>query len=167
MANSITGIRILCALSLPFCPTFSTWFYVLYIVGGISDILDGMVARHLGKATKLGAQLDTIADIVFTVIVIIKVVRAVSVPTWLILWIIGIAAVKCFSIVMGFVLYKRFVSEHTVMNKICGVLLFAIPLYIGRLPWQIAAIVMILNCCLATVAAFREEYDVRTGKMIS
>lgn len=167
MANVITGIRIVCALDLIFCQTFSTWFYVLYIVGGISDVLDGMAARHLGKETKFGAQLDTIADIVFIVIVIIKVVRAIYIPMWLIIWIVCIAVIKCINIFSGFVIYKRFVSEHTVMNKICGVLLFAIPLCIGEFPWQPVAMLIILTCGVATFAAVQEGHYIRIGKEIS
>ena len=166
MANIITCIRIVCALTLAFCPTFSVWFYVLYVTGGISDVLDGMVARHLGKETKLGAKLDTIADIVFTAIVIIKVVLIINIPAWLIIWIVGIAAIKCINIISGFVIYKRFISEHTVMNKICGVLLFAIPLCIGSFSWKTAAVLIVLTCAIATVAAIQEGYYIRIGKEI-
>lgn len=166
MANVITGIRIVCALSLIFCPTFSTWFYSFYILGGISDVLDGAAARHLGTATKCGAQFDGAADILFFVIAIIKVVRAISVPIWLILWIVCIAVIKCFNIISGFVFFKRFVSEHTAPNKICGVLLFAIPLGIGRLSRQPAAMLIVLTCGIATFAAIQEGYYIRTGKDI-
>ena len=166
MANIITGFRIVCALALGFCPTFSIWFYVFYLLGGISDVFDGIAARHFGKETKLGAQLDTIADIVFVIIVLIKVVSAVSIPMWLIIWTICIAVIKCINIISGFVIYKRFVSEHTVMNKICGVLLFAIPLCIGIFPWKPVAALMILTCAAATFAAVQEGHYIRTGKEI-
>ena len=166
MANVITGIRIVCALSLAFCPTFSTWFYLFYILGGISDVLDGLAARHLKTETKFGAQFDTVADIMFSVIVIIKVVRAISIPLWLILWIVCIAVIKCFNIIKGFAISKQFVSEHTIMNKICGVLLFAITFCIDQFPWQWAAILIILTCGIATFAAVQEGHYIRSGKDI-
>ena len=162
----ITGIRIVCAISLIFCPTFSTWFYVLYIVGGVSDVLDGMAARHFGKESRLGAQLDTAADLAFTMIVIIKLVRAIHIPVWLIVWMICIAVIKFINVISGFVIYQRFVSEHTVMNKICGGLLFAIPLCIGQFPWQPTVILMILTCAAATFAAVQEGHYIRTGKEV-
>ena len=166
MANSITGFRIVCALTLIFCPTFSTWFYVFYILGGVSDIFDGIVARHFGKETKFGANFDTIADIVFTVIVIIKVVQTVSIPMWLIIWIVIIAIIKSVNIIIGYVMHKRFVSEHTVLNKICGVLLFAIPLCMGKFLWQPVVILIILTCIVATIAAVQEGHYIRTGREI-
>ena len=166
MANVITGIRIICAIALIFCPAFSIWFYVLYILGGISDVLDGIIARHFGKETRFGARFDTLADIVFTLIVIMKVVQALTFPVWLIVWIVGIAVIKCVNIVRGFILYKHFVSEHTLMNKICGVLLFIIPLCIGIFPRKPTAILIILTCAAATFAAVQEGHYIRTGKEI-
>ena len=166
MANLITGIRIVCALALLFCPTFSGWFYALYVLGGVSDVLDGFAARHLGTETKRGAQLDTIADIIFTGVVLIKVLQAVRIPAWLLIWTVCIAAIRCISIISGFVIHKRFVSEHTVLNKLCGGLLFAIPLGIGWLPRQPVEVLVILTCVLATIAAVQEGYYIRAGKEI-
>ena len=165
-ADWITGIRILCALSLIFCPTFSGWFYALYIVGGVSDVLDGAVARHLAAETPFGAQLDTAADMAFTIVVIIKVVRAMALPVWLLLWTGGIAAIKCVNLISGWILYKRFVSEHTVMNKICGLLLFALPLCAGLLPRAPVVWLTGLSCVAATLAAVQEGHYIRTGKDI-
>ncbi len=166
VANVITGIRVVCALALIFCPTFSTRFYALYIPGGISDLLDGIVARRFGKETKFGARPDTVADIVFAAVVIIKTVRAIYIPAWLIVWIICIAVIKCANMISGFVIHKRFISEHTVINKICGVLLFAIPICIGQLPRRPVAILIVLTCGAATVAAVQEGHYIRTGKEI-
>lgn len=166
MANVITIFRIVCALALCFCPTFSKWFYAFYILGGVSDIFDGIAARHFGKETRLGAKLDTIADIVFTITVIIKVVHTVPVPMWLIIWTVCIAVVKCINIICGFVIHKRFFSEHTVMNKICGVLLFIFPLCIDRVPQKICAFLIILICIIATFAAIQEAHYIRIGKDI-
>lgn len=166
MANIITGIRILCALALIFSPTFSAWFYALYILGGISDVLDGFIARHFGKETKLGARLDTAADIVFTAVVMIKVLLTVKIPLWVIVWTVCIAAVKCINIISGLVIHKRFIAEHTVLNKICGVLLFAVPLCIERLPGLPVNVLLALTCVTATFAAFQEGHYIRRGKEI-
>lgn len=47
MANIITGIRVLFSLILLFTKAFSPTFYALYIIAGMSDVLDGIVARKL------------------------------------------------------------------------------------------------------------------------
>ena len=63
MANILTAIRIICALLILIFPAFSTWFYLFYLLGGITDAVDGTVARKSGNATAWGAKFDTIADI--------------------------------------------------------------------------------------------------------
>lgn len=166
MANAITCIRIVCALPLILLPAFSTRWYLFYLLGGASDALDGFAARHWGRETKFGARLDTAADIVFTAAVLMKILRSVSVPLWLTVWIVCIAVIKCGNLAGGFVLHKYFVSEHTVMNKLCGVLLFLVPLGIGRLSRRMAAVLLIGTCALSTVAAIQEGYYIRSGKEI-
>lgn len=167
MANIITGLRIVCALALIFCPTFSSWFYALYILGGCSDVFDGIAARHSGAETKLGARLDTIADIIFLLIVLLKALPAIRIPAYLIVWIACIAVIKIINIISGFVIFKRFVPEHTPMNRLCGVIIFIIPLCIGALPRQAVLVLIILACVLATIAAVFEGRHIRSGKEIS
>lgn len=129
-------------------------------------MLDGFVARRLRAESKFGARLDTIADIVFVVVVVIKVLAAVHVPLWIIIWVICIAVIKCINIVSGFIVCKQFVAEHTVLNKVTGVLLFATPLCIGLLSLKVAAILIVLTCAVATVAAIQEGHCIRGRKEI-
>ena len=45
MANSITSIRIACSIALLFCHAFSPVFFTLYIIAGVSDMIDGTGAE--------------------------------------------------------------------------------------------------------------------------
>ena len=166
IANAITCIRIVCAAVLIFCPTFSALFFVFYAVGCASDVLDGIIARALGRTTKFGARLDTIADMALTLTVIVKILRAIYIPLWQIIWIICVAIIKFVNIIIGFILSKRFVAEHTVMNKICGVLLFVMPFCIGLFPPQGFALYLILTCVSATFGAIQEGYMIYKGKEV-
>ena len=65
MANIITAIRIVCSIALLLFPAFSPTFYTLYIAAGISDMIDGTVARKTGTVSALGSKLDTTAYFVF------------------------------------------------------------------------------------------------------
>ena len=64
MANIITAFRILLSIALLFCPSFSPAFYVLYVSAGLTDMIDGTVARRTNTASAFGARLDSIADFV-------------------------------------------------------------------------------------------------------
>ena len=161
MANTITFFRIAASIVLLFCPVFSPAFYVFYIAAGLSDMLDGFVARKINTASRFGARLDTIADFVLVVVCLIKLLPILSIPAWLYIWIGIIALIKVVNIVSGFAVQKRFVAVHSVMNKASGVLLFLLPLTIPAVPLRDSAIV---TCAAATFAAIQEGYCIRTGR---
>ena len=65
IANIITGFRILCSILLMFFPVFSAQFYITYLLCGVSDMVDGTVARKTNSISEFGARFDTVADFVF------------------------------------------------------------------------------------------------------
>ena len=161
MANTITFLRIAVSIALLFCPAFSPPFFVFYIAAGLSDMLDGFVARKTDTVSKFGARLDTMADFVLVVACLIKLLPILIIPAWLYGWIGMIALIKAVNIVSGFAVQKRFAAVHSVMNKATGVLLFLLPLAIPVLPLKYSAIVV---CSAATFAAIQEGHFIRTGR---
>ena len=161
MANTITLFRIAVSIVLLFCPVFSSAFYTLYIAAGLSDMLDGFVARQTDTISKLGARLDMIADLVFVVVCLIKLLPVLRILAWLYAWIGIIALIKVVNIVSGFAVQKKLVAVHSVMNKATGALLFLLPLTIPAVPLKYSAIVV---CAAATFAAIQEGHFIRTGR---
>ena len=161
MANTMTFFRIAASIVLLFCPVFSPAFYVFYIVAGVSDMLDGFVARKTNTASRFGARLDTIADFVLVVVCLIKLLPVLRIPAWLYIWIGIIALIKVINIISGFVVQKRFVTVHSVMNKATGALLFLLPLTLPAVPLKYTAIVV---CAAATFAAIQEGHFIRTER---
>ena len=161
MANAISIIRIPASIALLFCRAFSPAFYVFYIAAGLSDMLDGFVARKTDTVSKLGTRLDTIADFVFVVVCLIKLLPVLRIPAWLYAWIGIIALIKVVNIVSGFAVQKRFVAVHSVMNKATGALLFLLPLTIPAAPLNYSAVIV---CAAATFAAIQEGHFIRTGR---
>jgi len=161
MANTITGIRIVLSIALLFCPILSPTFYVLYIAAGFSDMIDGAVARKTGSVSEFGSRLDTIADIAFVAVCLIKLLPVLRIPAWLYIWIGIIALIKVVNIISGFAVQRGFVAVHSVMNKATGVLLFLLPLTILVFPLKYSAIVV---CAVATFAAIQEGHFIRTER---
>ena len=161
MANAISMIRITASIALLFCRAFSPAFYMFYIAAGLSDMLDGFVARKTDTVSKLGARLDTIADFVLVVVCLIKLLPVLSVPAWLYGWIGIIALIKVVNIISGFAVQKRFMAVHSVMNKATGALLFLFPLTIPAVPLKCSAVIV---CAAATFAAIQEGHFIRTGR---
>ncbi|MBQ3291501.1 MAG: CDP-alcohol phosphatidyltransferase family protein [Mogibacterium sp.] len=162
MANIITVIRIICSIVLLFCQFPSTAFYILYVIAGITDMIDGAVARKTNTVSEFGAKLDTAADFVFVVVCLIKLIPILDIPKWLFVWIAVIALVKVINIVSGYVMRKEFVAAHTIMNKVTGILLFILPLTLQALELKYTGAAV---CTVATFAAVQEGYYIRTRKV--
>ena len=160
MANIITGIRIVCSIALLFTPVFSPVSYVLYIAAGVSDMIDGTVARKAGTVSEFGSKLDTVADLVLVTVCLIKILPVIHIPMWLIIWIIVIAAIKGINLISGYVMHKEFVAVHTVMNKITGILLFILPLTFTIIDMKYSGAFV---SAVATFAAIQEGHYIRTG----
>ena len=128
MANSITGIRIACSISLLFCPAFLPAFYTLYIIAGVSDMIDGTVVRKTGTVSEFGSKLDTVADFVLVFSCLIKLIPILHIPKWLMIWIIVNAVIKGINLISGYVMRKEIAVLHTTMNKVTGILMFVLPL---------------------------------------
>ena len=159
MANIITGFRVLISIALLFCPVFSPVFYVLYLIAGLSDMIDGTIARRMNTVSEFGARFDTAADFVFVVVCLIKFLPVISIPAWLYVWIVLIALIKIIIIISGYVVQKKLVAVHSVMNKMTGVLLFILPLTFPIVPLKYLAIPV---CAVATIAAVQEGHYIRT-----
>ena len=76
IANIITGSRIAFSLPLLFIPLSSAWFAILYLVCGLTDMVDGTIARKTRSVSKFGARLDTVADFVFMSVCCVKILKA-------------------------------------------------------------------------------------------
>ena len=162
MASIITGIRIVLSAALLFCPAFSPVFFVLYIAAGISDMIDGAVARRTGTVSEFGSRLDTIADIVFVAVCLIKLLPVLPVPIWLYIWIAIIAFIKVANIAAGYIRQKEFISVHSMINKVTGGLLFILPLTLTFIDLKYSAAVV---CTIATAAAIQEGHLVKRKVM--
>ena len=161
MANTITCIRIVLTAALLLCHAFSPVFYALYIAAGFSDMIDGAVARRTGTVSELGSRLDTIADIMFTVVCLIKLLPALDVPAWIYIWTAVIGMIKLFNIAIGYIRQKQFIAVHSVINKVTGGLLFIFPLTVAFIDMKYSAAIV---CLIAMIAAIYEGYLIQTGR---
>ena len=161
MANIITFLRVVCSAAILFCPALSTPFYALYITAGFTDIIDGTVARKTGTVSDFGAKLDTVADFIFVAACLFKLIPVIDFELWMFIAIGIIVIIKMINIISGYVVQKKLVTVHSVMNKITGVLLFILPFTVGMIDFRYSAAIV---CAAAAFAAMQEGHYIRTGK---
>ena len=156
LPNIITLLRIAGSLGLLLCDVKGVAFWIIYSLCGISDIVDGWLARKLKCVTKTGALLDSLADICFVVCCAWKLLPILELPQWL--WAGVIVAIKVVNQISALVMYKRCSFPHTTANKATGFLLFiTVPMmFVSVIPITIVA-------AIATFTAIHEGYVIRTS----
>lgn len=160
--NILSALRFLGAICLLFCSPASVAFWVIYGLCGVSDMVDGYLARRLHAESKAGAVLDSVADICFVACSAIRLLPVLQIPTWLWIWAGLIVIIKIISQISALVVRKRLCFPHTKANKLTGLLLFlSVPLtFCSVVPIAIVAAV-------ATFAAIQEGHLIRTRKRVS
>jgi CDP-diacylglycerol--glycerol-3-phosphate 3-phosphatidyltransferase len=134
-------------------------FWSVYFFCGISDMLDGFLARKLNAATPFGAVLDSVADLCFVVCCCCKLMPVLEFPLWMWLWCGVIAIIKLMNQVFALVLFKRCIFLHSMANKATGLLVFVgIPLAL----FIESIIPIIIISIIATFAAIQEGHLIRT-----
>ena len=127
-ANMISVARIIAAISLYFFTTVSYPFVIVYVFCGLTDLLDGKIARKLNTTSTLGALLDTIGDMLtyfgFAKILFMQHL----VPLWAFLWFIAILTGNVIGGVIAKKRFGEFYLVHSFFGRVVGGLLFLLPL---------------------------------------
>lgn len=152
LPNALTILRIVLCVPLLFVEPLSIPFFVLYSICGVTDMLDGYLARKLKCASPAGARLDSVADFLLTAVLLFRLVPAMKLPIWLFGWIAGIALIKLCSLAANYIRYKQFAFLHTYANKAAGLLLFCLPFGYPFLGVNAGTTL----CVIATLAALEE-----------
>ena len=122
-------------------------------------MLDGFIARKSKNKSRIGAQLDSAADIIFVTVAMIKILPILNLTNGMIIWAALIVSIKIVNVICGYIYYKKIVLPHTIANKITGFILFVAPFVIINA--HLVAFEIII-CSIATFAAIQEGYYIRT-----
>ena len=158
--NIITVLRFLGAVCLLLFNPAGAAFWVIYGLCGISDMVDGDLARKLNAESKTGAVLDSVADIFFVTCCAIRLLPVMHIPTWLWIWAGLIVVIKLINQVSALVICKRFCFPHTKANKMTG---FLLCLFVPTVFWSIVPIAFVAG--VATFAAVQEGHFIRAGRV--
>ena len=162
IANIVTGIRILGSVCMLCSSVFSPLFYGTYLLCGLTDMIDGTIARKTNSVTSFGSHLDSVADLIFLTAAGVKLLPAIHLPDWLWLGILIVFILKMTAVVWRYIRVRQFVIKHTLLNKLTGFLLFLLPLSFPLVEIRYSAGIV---CVVAFLAAVQELKTVGCNKM--
>ena len=158
MANIITILRILGTLLLSVTVLLSGEFYVLYTLTGITDILDGYIARKTNTVSEFGSKLDSAADLMFYGIILYRLLPVLAEKIHGAIWyaVVAIVILRVFTYVFTAIKYKVFMSNHTYLNKLTGFCVFLVPYFI-IIPGALMGFCT-LTCVVCALSSFYDLY---------
>lgn len=138
------------------------WALLLFAAAGLSDGLDGFLAKHYGWQSPLGGILDPLADKILLVACFLVLGALLLIPVWLVVAVVF----RDLLIVGGAVLYNYRVevveAAPTLVSKLNTVLqillLVAVMTDAGPMPLPAWVIQTLIWSCLATVIVSGSQY---------
>lgn len=152
-ANYLSVLRIIIAPFLLITKPLSLEFFLIYFIAGLSDILDGYIARKTKTTSKIGEKLDSFGDFLLFISMVIVLLPILNISYLILNWIILIGIIKIISIIIGYFKYKQFSLVHTFLNKFSGLLLMTLAIL---LLFMKSDIVIYFICIITTIAAIEE-----------
>ena len=165
IADTITSVRMVASLFLLFLPLSSARFIALYTFTGLTDILYGWLARKTGTASDFGARLDSIADLLFYGIVLVRLFpvlwEELPVEIWYV--VAAVLIVRLAAYITAAVKYHQFASLHTWLNKLTGAAIFLLPYVLAVstgivYSWAICILAFAASAEELTIHFYRREY---------
>lgn len=91
LPNLITLARILAVPVVVWAIAANQWLlaFVLFLAAGVSDAVDGFLAKRFGMKTELGAYLDPLADKVLIVSIYVALGITDAAPRWLVILVVS------------------------------------------------------------------------------
>ncbi len=155
LPNIITALRIVLVLPLSWALGNGNWksAFVLAVIAGLSDLLDGWLARRFNWHSEIGRKLDPLADKLLVLSCYGGLALVEALPIWLALIVIG----RDLIIVVGAVIYHNRVAslhaEPSILGKLTTFLqLFFIAALLMHLAKLFSLPEILLNVSELTVA---------------
>ena len=148
IANALTFLRIILSILMIFCRIFSAGFLVAYLLCGITDVLDGFLARRLCTESNVGSCADSFADLLFAGVCACKMLPTLALPGWVWLWMALTAVIQFIFVLMSLVSRNLQKEVHGFYNRLAGAAIFICLPFI----YHFGGLSLVL-LCLAIVSA--------------
>lgn len=92
--------------------------FVLFVIAGISDAVDGFLAKRYGWTTELGAYLDPLADKLLIVSIFVALGVKAALPSWLVIAVVSRDILIVTGVVLSWLLDRPMRIRPAVVSKV-------------------------------------------------
>lgn len=160
--NGLTISRIIGSIAMWFFDVLSIPFYIIYVFSGLTDFLDGFLARKYNVTSSLGSKLDSIADLTFYTTMMIKIwpylCKHLYLWTWIIIW--SVLSIRMLIYIIVQIKYHRLISSHHFLNKLTGAMMFLLPFMVNN--GTVFRIYSVVVSLIAVAACINEIVTIRS-----
>ena len=158
-------MRVAASLILLVIPLRSAWFLVVYTLTGLTDVLDGWLARKTGTASEFGARMDSVADLLFYGVLLLRLFPVLRQALPVTIWYAAavILLVRLTACAVAAAKYHQFASLHTWLNKLIGGAVFLLPYVLTlttgiRYSWAVCAPALAVSLEELAIHLYQKDY---------
>ncbi|MGO4668845.1 CDP-alcohol phosphatidyltransferase family protein [Bosea sp. 2RAB26] len=92
--------------------------FILFVAAGVSDAVDGFIAKRFGMTSELGAYLDPVADKALIVSIYITLALVGAIPVWLVVLVVSRDLMIVSAVILSWVMEKPVEIAPFVVSKL-------------------------------------------------
>jgi len=115
--------------------------FILFLIAGVSDGVDGFLAKRFGMATEVGAYLDPLADKVLIVSIYVSLGIVEAIPRWFVILVVSRDLLIVGGVMLSWVLGNPVtIKPATVsrMNTVAQIVLGGLVIAARAFDWNVA-----------------------------
>jgi len=138
--------------------------FIVFVICALTDVLDGVIARHYNAQSALGARLDSAGDFLFFITALVCIAIWEGEQSLTLLPYAGVLAlIRFVNLGISRIRFRVFASVHTWGNKAAGILVF---ISFGVYVLTGALWAFIPACAVAGLSAAEETLILLTSKKL-
>lgn len=92
--------------------------FILFVVAGISDAVDGFIARHFDMRSEFGAYIDPLADKSLLVSIYVALAIVGAIPSWLAIVVVSRDAMIVSAVLLSWVMSRPVEIKPIIVSKL-------------------------------------------------
>jgi cardiolipin synthase (CMP-forming) len=128
--------------------------FALFLLAGISDAVDGFLAKRFGMRTELGGYLDPLADKAMLVSIFIALGAIEEVPRWLVILVVSRDIMIVGAVILAWLVHRPIPLKPLLVSKLntgAQVALVCVILAALGFDWSLAGTVFLLTAVVAVL----------------